>query len=81
MEQKMFEMCENLKELRKLYKRQYFFSHDLRKKILFKQNRIITGETIEERTNKIRDKLHEILYPDEFIERDGRFYLTSSQYI
>jgi len=79
MEEKMVQMCQQQKQLRKHFIQKQLDRWNIRKKIN-NQHRRYKKDTVEERTNKLRKILLEMLDESEFTEIDGYFILKSTEY-
>jgi hypothetical protein len=79
MNDKMIQMCQEQKELRKQFIKKQLDRWNIRKKIN-NQHRRYKKDSVEERTNKLRKILLEMLDESEFTEIDGVFILKSTEY-
>ena len=79
MNEKMLQMCQEQKELRKQFIQKQLDRWNIRKKIN-NQHRRYKKDSVEERTNKLRKILLEMLDESEFTEIDGVFILKSTEY-
>jgi chemotaxis regulatin CheY-phosphate phosphatase CheZ len=79
MNEKMLQMCQEQKELRKQFIQKQLDRWNIRKKIN-NQHRRYKKDSVEERTNKLRKILLEMLDETDFQEVDGFFILKSTEY-
>ena len=79
MDEKMLQMCQEQKQLRKQFIQKQINRWNVRMKIN-NQHRRYKKDSIEERTNKLRKILLEMLDESEFTEVNGVFILNSTEY-